>query len=214
MTSFVSGDSVFHDGTPIFNSALVVENSKGGVNIDTRSDEGVNLYLEGDGENVVYTSLENDFIASGHGDDIINASGGDDYIEGSGGKDIIRGGVGDDVIRGGKDADVLMGGSGYDTFIIKGDSVDGAYGADSDLTFDAHGKVIADAILDFNDSEDYLVLQDMQVNGVGSVSYDSDTGDVTLTDSADPDAPKVIAKLQPGLDISVIDQGDGNWTLL
>ena len=249
MTSFVSGDSVFSDGTPVYLSPNMVENPEGGRDIDLRNPMylnylgGVTLELfdgeDGPGDNVVYTSDASDRIRSGGGNDIINAGGGDDFVLGGDGKDILRGGsgddeifggdgddqliggdgfdiieggdgddiiwgaAGDDIIRGGKGADVLSGGLGSDTFILKGD----------DLTFDDQDNVNAvDAIVDFNDNEDVFVLQDMQVNGV--VSYDSGTGDVTLTDSADPDVSRVIAKLQPGLDITVIDQGEGDWTLL
>ena len=243
MTSFVSGDSVFSDGTPIYSSPYVTENNQGGRNVNTSGlkDTGLNLKLKGDGNDRVYTSQNSapDIIDLGGGDDIANAGGHDDLVYGGDGDDIIRGGsgdddifggtgddqliggdgsdlieggdgddiiwgaAGDDIIRGGKGADVLSGGLGSDTFIIKGD----------DLTFDDQGNVdVVDAIVDFNDNEDVFVLQDMQVNGV--VSYDSGTGDVTLTDSADPDVSRVIAKLQPGLDITVIDQGEGDWTLL
>ncbi|ELS05063.1 putative calcium-binding protein [Xenococcus sp. PCC 7305] len=222
MTSFVSGDSVLigPDGTatPLAGSPYVVS---GSVNINTAPIEGagVNLKILNVGPNgnndVVYTGDETDLIKTGAGNDIVNAGGGDDNVVGGGANDILRGGDGDDVLRGGKGADVLIGGHGADIFRIIGDPVDGAFGADSDLLpFDNQGELAIDHIVDFNDSEDILVLQDLQVNGVGTVSYHEDSGNVTLTDSADPDTSRVIAKLQPGLDIAVVDQGDGNWTLL
>ncbi len=235
----VGGDN---DG-PISNSSpFVSENEDGGVNINTSGlkDTGLNLTLVGDGNDRVYTSQNSapDIIDLGGGDDITNAGGHDDLVYGGDGDDIIRGGsgdddifggtgddqliggdgsdlieggdgddiiwgaAGDDIIRGGKGADVLSGGLGSDTFIIKGE----------DLTYDQGNVDVVDAIVDFNDNEDVFVLQDMPVNGV--VSYDSATGDVTFADSADPDVSKVIANLQTDLDIDVVDQGDGNWTLL
>ncbi len=247
MTSFVSGDSVFvggpDDGSPISSSPFVSENKDGGLNINTSGlpDTGLNLTIEGNGNDRVYTSQHSapDIIDLGAGDDIANAGGDDDLVYGGDGDDIIRGGsgdddifggtgddqliggdgldlieggdgddiiwgaAGDDIIRGGKGADVLSGGLGSDTFILKGD----------DLTYDDQGNVeVVDAIVDFNDNEDVFVLQDMPVNGV--VSYDSATGDVTFADSEDPDVSKVIANLPTDLDINVVDQGDGNWTLL
>ena len=240
MTSFVSGDSVFSDGTPVYLSPNVVKNPEGGRDIDIRNPKfpnlGVTLELKDFGDDVVYTSDASDRIRSGGGKDIINAGGGDDFVHGGDGNDIIRGGSGDDDIKGDKGDDQLIGGDGLD--IIKGgdgndiiwgaagdDVITGGKGADvlrgglgsdtfiieqDDLAYDDVNAV--DAIVDFNDNEDVFVLQDMQVNGV--VSYDSDTGHVTLTDSADPDVSRVIAKLQPGLDITVIDQGEGDWTLL
>ena len=228
MTSFVPGDSAFvggpYDGLPINSSPFVAKNNQGGLNVNTSGlpDTGINLTIEGDADDRVYTSTHSapDIIDLGGGDDIANAGGDDDLVYGGDGKDIIRGGTGNDVIRGGKGADVLIGGQGSDIFVIKGDPVDGAFGVDSDLQFDPistdpNGELIIDAILDFNPEElDALVLQDLQVEGIGSVDYDPDSGNVTLTDSASPDVSRVIANLPKDLDIDVVDQGDGNWTLL
>ncbi len=217
MSSFVSGDSAFvggaYSGAPISGSPFVVKNSEGGLNINTSplEDTGVNLSLENDGADVVYTGGGHDIVAAGGGDDILNAGDGDDFIDGGDGSDILRGGDGDDVIKGGKGADILIGGHGADLFVISGD--EGAFGADSDLTFDG-SELLVDQVLDFNDHEDVLVLQDLGLEGgTGSVEYDSHTGEVILKNEGNGDE-FVVAKLQPGLDIAVVDQGGGNWTLL
>ena len=201
MTSFVSGDSSIGD-YPVFNeSPFVTRNSDGGVNLDTRNPVmgeklGVNLTIEGGGDDNIFTSDASDIVDAGAGDDIVFAGGDADFVFGADGNDIIRGGDGDDVIRGGKGADVLIGGSGSDTFLIRGEDLDGS----------------TDAILDFDQSEeDVLILQEIPLQGVGEVSYDSDSGDVILTDDS---GASVIANLPTDLDITVIDQGDGNWTLL
>lgn len=225
MTSFVSGDSVFvggdFSGAPIAGSPFVVENAKGGVNILAPDETGLNLSIEGECDDVVYGDIDSapDIIETGGGNDIVNSGGSDDYVDGGDGNDIIRGGDGDDVLKGGKGSDVLIGGHGADVFVIAGDPVDGAFGANSDLQFDPassdpNGEFLVDHIVDFNDHEDVLVLQDLKVEGIGEVTYHADSGNVTLTDSASPDVSRVIAKLQPGLDIAVVDQGGGNWTLL
>ncbi len=224
---FVSSVKIDGKETIVFNSSS--QNVGGFIEIKgdydavvyTSQESQVDFITTGDGDDRIHSGGKSDEIFSGAGNDIVRGGSGDDnifggtgddqliggdgsdLIEGGDGDDIIWGAAGDDIIRGGKGADVLSGGLGSDTFIIKGD----------DLTFDDQGNVdVVDAIVDFNDNEDVFVLQDMQVNGV--VSYDSGTGDVTLTDSADPDVSRVIAKLQPGLDITVIDQGEGDWTLL
>lgn len=219
MTSFVSGDSFGTDahGNIVSLDTYTVD---GSVNINTAPVEGLGINLKilnvglDDNNDVVYSGDEVDLIETGAGNDIVNAGGGDDFVDGGDGDDIIRGGDGDDVLKGGKGADVLIGGHGADIFVIAGDPVDGAYGANSDLQFDNAGELIVDHIIDFNDSEDVLVLQDLGVEGIGTVSYHEDTGNVTLTDSASPDVSRVIAKLQPGLDMVEIEQGDGSWTLL
>ena len=201
MTSFVSGDSTIGDYPLSQESPLVTRNSDGGLNIDTRnpvmgSVMGVNLTSEGGGDDNIFTSDASDIVDAGVGDDIVFAGGDADFVFGADGNDIIRGGDGDDVIRGGKGADVLIGGSGSDTFLIRGEDLDGS----------------TDAILDFDQSEeDVLILQEIPLQGVGEVSYDSDSGDVILTDDS---GASVIANLPTDLDITVIDQGDGNWTLL
>ncbi|ELS05064.1 hypothetical protein Xen7305DRAFT_00048030 [Xenococcus sp. PCC 7305] len=221
MTSFVSGDSTFMDAegntVPIFNSPLVAQDPEdGGISANT-SGTGLSLELTiiGDSEATVYTDQESsipDTINSGDGNDDINVGGGDDFVDGGDGGDLIFGGSGNDTIRGGKGADIIFGGSGADEFLIIGDPVDGALGADSDLIF-GDGGITSDNIIDFNDNEDTLVLENMQLPGGASVSYDVDTGAVTLTDDTSG-VSRVIATLQPGLDITVIDQGDGNFTLM
>ena len=224
MSSVVTEGSTFDDGSPIKGSPLM-RHTDDGLRMDTRgmkykdgSPMGVNLKLEGEGKDVVYTSDASDIMELGYGDDIANAGGGDDYMDGGYGNDIMRGGYGDDVMRGGKGADVMIGGYGEDTYIIKGDKEHGAYGKDSDLHFDHHGKVIYDKIVDFTPGEDIIVLQDMKVNGVGEVHYDKGTGEIWLNDydpvTKDYSSKHVIAKIDPYLDVHEHNQGDGNWTLL
>ena len=179
---------------------------------DDISETIANTLAQGQSD-IIFGGFVPDLFETGNGDDIIHAGGESDFVDGEDGNDLLLGGEGDDILIGGVGADVLIGGIGADIFIIRGDSIDGAYGADSDLTFDAAGELIIDHILDFDDQEDLLVLQDLQVSGVGSVAYDVNTGHVTLTDSG-TSTSEVIAMLSAGLDISVVDQGGGNWTLL
>ena len=206
MSSVVTGEATY-DGMsmPIDGSPFVVSNHNQGVNIDTRnSDYGLNIVIHEEGNDAIYSSDESDIIATGPGNDIVHGGGGDDLIEGGDGNDFIRGGAGEDVIIGGKGADVLIGGADFDTFVIQGDPVGGAFGPGSDLV-DAQGNVVIDQILDFNDSEDLLIFQDL---GSGSVDYNENTGEVTLDDTT-------IAKLPAGLeDVEINNLGGGNWTLM
>ena len=160
---------------------------------------------------IFFGGTQAEVVTPGDGSDFINAGLGDDFIAAGNGNDIVRGGDGDDVLRGGRGADILIGGKDADVFVISGDPVDGAFGADSDLFFDSTGDLITDVVIDFDDSEDILVLQDFNVVGTGVVSYNPDTGNVILSAFGDF---FVIATLSTDLDISVINQGDGNWTLL
>ena len=220
MTAFVSGDSTFTDEAgntqPLFDSPLIAQNSDGGVSVNTaETGFGLNLTIEGDSPSTVFTDQEgsiSDDITSGGGNDLINVGGGDDFVNGGDGGDFIFGGSGDDTIRGGKGADMIIGGQGADVFIIQGDAEDGAFGADSDLTLDAQGNVLRDFIIDFDDSQDALILQDLGLPGGASVTYDSNTGSVTLTDDTSG-VSRIIAQLQPGLEITVTEEDDGNFTL-
>ncbi|MEM9273496.1 MAG: hypothetical protein AAGA80_11110, partial [Cyanobacteria bacterium P01_F01_bin.143] len=201
------------DTIDIFPDVPFVTHPEGGYGV--YSNEGLNLVVDNYFINTVYTGEENDIITTGFHNDVINTDGGDDKIDGGSGNDIINAGTGNDDLIGGRGADVLIGGHGQDNFIIRGDRESGAYGKKSDLHFDNHHRVVVDHIIDFNDHEDVLILQDLKVDGIGSVSYHSDNGNVTLTETVDGHivSSNVIAKLQPGLDISVHHQGDGNWTL-
>ena len=220
MTSFISGDSTFLDAVgnavPIFNSPLIVNDTDGGVSANASgSDLGLDLTIIGDSEAIIIadqTAPHSDNINSGDFHDALNVGAGDDFVDGGGGGDIIFGGGGNDTIRGGKGADIIFGGGGADTFVIAGDTEDGALGADSDLIF-GEGGITRDNIVDLNDDEDMLVLENLQLPGGASVSYDADTGAVTLTDDTSG-VSRIIATLQPGLEITVIDQGDGNFTLM
>ena len=133
MTSFVSGDSVFYDGTPIYNSPMVVNNSEGGVDIDTRNSEmGVNLVIQGDGPDRIRGGKGDDTLIGGDGNDRIRGGKGNDNIDGGDGNDRIRGGKGDDELIGGDGNDTLRGGKGDDELIggAGDDFIRGGKGAD------------------------------------------------------------------------------------
>ncbi len=250
MTSFVSGDSVFHDGTPIYNSPMVVNNSGGGVNIDTHnSGMGVNLVIQGNGPDQIFTSFMNDSIKTGAGDDfvysgfgidnidggagddsliggrgtdILIGAAGDDSLIGGVGDDTLIGGVGDDTLIGGKGSDELFGGAGDDTLkggkgddLIRGgagnDIIIGGKGADTfELIGDLDGYFF-DRIRDFDPNEgDKLVIELENTGGVAS--YDSDTGEVKVTDSLGTES--VVAKIDPNLNVDVENLGENRWNLM
>lgn len=219
MTAFVSGDSTFTDeagnSQPLFDSPLITENSDGGVSANTAGTGlALNLTIIGDAPSNVVTDQESapDTINAGDGNDLINVGGKDDFVDGHDGSDFIFGGSGDDTIRGGQGADFIKTGQGADVLIIKGDAENGAFGADSDLIFDEQGRVIKDVIFDFDDQNDALILEDLGLPGGSSVSYNADTGEVILTDQTSG-ASNIIAQMQPGLDITVTEEDDGNFTL-
>ncbi|MGK7897176.1 MAG: peroxidase family protein [Xenococcus sp. (in: cyanobacteria)] len=169
----------------------------------------------GNGDDIIFGGSGNDHLRGDNGRDTLVGGEGHDSLNGFSGDDHMLGGDGDDTLRGGRGADLLLGGDGQDTFVIKGDGYSGAYGAHSDLHFDIQGKVIFERILDFNPYEDMLVLEDMRINGIDSVHYDSLTGEIILTDTVNGEVTSshVIAQLQPGLNLEIHNQGHGNWTI-
>ncbi|MDB9509927.1 calcium-binding protein [Kamptonema animale CS-326] len=95
-----------------------------------------------------------------------SAGGGDDTLIGGNGNDTLRGNQGDDTISGGNGSDFLYGGKGIDT-ISGGEGADFISGdAGDDILIGGGGQdrfVLApfagiDTIVDFEDSEDIIVL--------------------------------------------------------
>ncbi|MEH2211450.1 DUF4347 domain-containing protein [Nostoc sp.] len=107
--------------------------------------------------------------------DVINGQGGDDSIDGKSGNDLLRGGTGNDTLLGGAGNDTLIadagkdsiiGGAGDDIFFVErknpfedNDILTGGSGHDQFVykTLTYYGE----AITDFNQSEDKLVLTDL-----------------------------------------------------
>ncbi len=187
MTSFVSGESVFTpDGTPIYSSPLVVNNSEGDVNIDIDNSEmDVDLVIEGDGPDEVYTSLFGDIgdiTKTGAGDDIIDAGAENDYID-------------------------IAGSKGADIFEFKGDPDGGVFGDNSDFEYESD---VFDRIRDFDPNEgDRLVFDLEDTNGF--VSYDKGSGEVKVTDSLGGES--VVAEIADDLDVDVNNLGNDQWEL-
>ncbi len=185
MTSIVSGESVFTpDGTPIYSSPLVVNNSEGDVNIDIdNSQMDVDLVIEGDGPDEVYTSLFGDIgdiTKTGAGDDIIDAGAENEYID-------------------------IAGSKGADIFEFKVDQDGGVFGYNSNLESDVFVK-----IRDFDPNEgDRLIFELEDMDGV--VSYDKGSGEVKVTDSVGDES--VVAEIADDLNVDVKKLGNGQWEL-
>jgi Ca2+-binding RTX toxin-like protein len=74
-----------------------------------------NVFLGGNGNDVIDGKGGNDSITAGSGSDSVLGGEGNDTLDGQAGNDTLRGGNGDDLIRGGASADSLVGGAGSDT---------------------------------------------------------------------------------------------------
>ncbi|MDZ7965362.1 MAG: DUF4347 domain-containing protein [Nostoc sp. DedSLP03] len=107
--------------------------------------------------------------------DVINGLGGDDRIDGKSGNDLLRGGTGNDTLLGEAGNDTLIGGAGKDSVI--GGAGDDIFFVERKNPFEdndiltggsGHDQFVyktltyyGEAITDFNQSEDKLVLTDL-----------------------------------------------------
>ncbi|MEH2467277.1 calcium-binding protein, partial [Nostoc sp.] len=109
--------------------------------------------------------------------DVINGQGGNDYINGKSGNDLLRGGdgndtlvgsAGDDILIGGKGSNNLSGGAGNDILIVGDYDTDYSfddqeqndilYGGSGNDQFIFQSYSTNNIIIDFNQSEDELIL--------------------------------------------------------
>lgn len=130
-----------------------------------------------------------DTLIGGTGTDVLSGGGGDDQIDGGAdndtlyghdGNDTLLGGAGNDLIRAGGDDDIIIGGTGRDT-------MEGQRGADQFVfqsATESRTGSARDVIVDFDGSEDLIVLTDVSAQtmtfngtdgllggGVASVAY-------------------------------------------
>ena len=77
-------------------------------------DFGVDLGLEGDGQDSIQGGLQADLFFGGDGEDTLRGSGSIDALFGNDGGDVLFGGEGVDYLRGGEGVDCLHGDSGVD----------------------------------------------------------------------------------------------------
>lgn len=109
--------------------------------ITGRSDNAVNVYEVGGGDDVVTGGNGADDLSGGAGSDLVSGLGGDDTMSGGAGDDQLDtgsgndsadGGAGDDVLQGLGGDDTLLGGTGDDDLLggSGDDSVEGGDGAD------------------------------------------------------------------------------------
>ncbi|NET16461.1 MAG: hypothetical protein F6K08_28390 [Okeania sp. SIO1H6] len=143
----------------------------------------------GANDDVLYGELDDDFLYGGADDDTLYGGlgldqlfGGQgyDYLNGGGNADNLLGQNGDDTLSGGNGVDFLTGGHGNDYLI-------GGYGADRFMYSDFVTGI--DTIADFDGTEGDMIEIDMSVYNVSSIddlSYDSSTGELSVSNLADP----------------------------
>ena len=171
-----------------FNSSIVGENLE---IVGQQGEENI-IEVKGDSPITLFGGSLNDEITTGAGDASVFGGDGNDLIQGGIGDDIFLGGEGDDIISSGLGADFVFGGAGDDT--IRGglpgmdldnpigDTLDGGAGADVfEFALDEFVSGAVDEIVDFQADE---FADSIRIFGVGdgSVSYNADTGIVSVND--------------------------------
>ena len=109
-------DSTDADGDGNTTEALPAD-ARGGVRfVGIGFDLGaVELSLPTEGNDIVFSTINNRTAVGLGGDDTVLGSGTGEFLEGGDGDDTLIGGEGDDVLEGGADNDILDGGDGVDT---------------------------------------------------------------------------------------------------
>ena len=92
------------------------------------------------GNDTIYGTEFNDFLAGFGGFDTVNGYAGADVIHGNAGDDTLLGGDGDDTLYGGTDDDTLHGGNNNDT-LLGGSSEDDLHGGNHDDKLYGEGQV-------------------------------------------------------------------------
>lgn len=214
-------------------SLLETTTSDGGLQVVAKQDEKNIIEIKGDSEVGIIGGSSEDKIITGAGDANVYTGDGNDEIIGGNGSDIIRGGEGDDVILGGLGNDVLLGGEGND--ILRGgmgamsdtpdpvtsstedggmsiaDILKGGSGADIfEFSASEFQDGVIDKIVDFKEDGFADSIKVFGVGADGNVTYDSDTGIVSVNGNAAID-------IGAGQNISFKQnefEGDVNWELL
>jgi len=157
-----------------------------------------------------------DEIKLGAGDSTAVVGDGNDMVMGGVGSDTILGGDGNDILEGGMGADFIFGGAGNDTITSGlpgagadehslGDVLQGGAGDDIfKFVADEFESGAVDQIVDFRDGADSIMI-----SGVSdSVTYDSDTGIVSVDGTEAIDIGKGLRDIDP------MKQGDSDtWEM-
>ncbi|GHC49343.1 calcium-binding protein [Neogemmobacter tilapiae] len=170
----------------------------GGV---TGNAKGNNFVFAGAGDDRIYGAAGQDTLKGDGGQDTVNGYDGHDRLYGGAGNDLLSGGAGDDIlfggaggnqlfgdfgrdtINGGSAAESIMGGAGADRIMAGGgdDAIYGNEGADFFVYRKNHGH---DAIQDFQDGVDKIVIEAPGGTNLGSFVKTNFTGGCTISNAA------------------------------
>jgi len=117
-------------------------------------EDGNDTLRGGNGNDNLLGREGNDTLFGDIGDDFLNGNQGNDQVLGGDGADTLHGGQGDDIIVGGTDSDFLWGDKGTDTLT-------GGTGSDRFVLQSFAGR---DLITDYDDAEDFLVIDEADVS--------------------------------------------------
>ena len=217
-------------------SLLETTSASGGFQVIAQQEEENIIEIKGDGEVAIVGGSLKDEVTTGAGDAVIFAGGGDDVVNSGNGNDVIRGGVGDDVLFSGLGADVVIGGAGNDVirgglpatdadgnFIALlnengemaagdepkfGDLLKGGSGDDIfQFSADEFQNGVIDKIVDFKEDDFADTIKIFGVGVDGEVSYDDETGIVSVNGNAAID-------IGAGKEVKFdVNEENGTWDL-
>lgn len=146
--------------------------------------------LGGPGRDRIHGGAGDDVLRGGAGKDSLQGADGADALMGQAGADALLGGAGDDLLSGGAGADALDGGDGNDRLSggagadrLRGgagdDLLSGGAGADAFIFAPGDGT---DRILDFDPSEDRLILRAFGLTETPTVQDGPEGATLTIGD--------------------------------
>jgi Ca2+-binding RTX toxin-like protein len=167
------------------------------IKLDLNTDNILNLFYGGDGNDSLLGGTENDTLIGGNGNDSLTGDIGNDSLDGGANLDLLNGGDGDDTLNGGAGNDRLYGKTGNDLLI-------GGTGNDYFSGLDGLDTIYGDA---GNDTLNGGNGNDKLYGGTENDTLIGGSGNDTLTGDIGNDS------LDGGVDLDVLDGGSGNDTL-
>jgi serralysin len=167
------------------------------IKLDLNTDNILNLFYGGDGNDSLSGGIDNDTLIGGSGKDSLIGNSGNDSLNGGIDLDLLDGGDGDDTLNGGDGNDRLYGKTGNDLLI-------GGTGNDYFSGLDGLDTIYGDEgndTLNGGNGNDKLyggIANDTLIGGSGKDSLMGDIGNDSL---------------DGGIDLDLLDGGDGNDTL-
>ncbi|MFL6854487.1 MAG: calcium-binding protein [Sphingomicrobium sp.] len=181
--------------------------------------DGTDTLTGGAGNDTLSGGGGNDFITGGAGNDTLLGGSGNDFLDGDQGADVAILGAGNDVFRWdqGDGSDKVDGGSGFDEMVFNGFGVAEQFNLSASGDHALFTRVQGNIIMDLHDIEKVTVNA---LGGADTVTINDPSGtgiseiDINLGIGGAGDGAADTIFINAGTDVSVVDHGNGDLTIL